>query len=91
MNIWEYLLAGLPLLAVSLALLRQMNIERQERKDMMEKYGQLALRVRGQQLLWEHPAQNKETPDIMWAGQPDMEFSGSTVTDLEGDDRVMRS
>ncbi len=91
MSIWEYLLSGLPFLLVTGALLRQMNIERQERKDMMEKYRELALRVRAQQLQWEHPAQNNDTPDIVWAGQPDMEYAGSTVTDLEGDDRVFRS
>lgn len=89
MSVWVFLASNILTFIIVIALLRQMNVERQERKDMMEKYRELALRVRVTQLQWEGASNIQPPQSPSWQDFQNDEamFSGSTVTDLEGDDK----
>jgi len=75
-----FVFTNLLLFAVVAALLRQLNRERSERSEMMERYRELALAVRRVHLRTEAPDVTMD--DIMGMTRP----TGSTVTDEEGSD-----
>ena len=76
---------ALALFAVCCALLRQLNLERDERREMMERYRELALRVRWAQLKAE-----ENIDPIHYAGMEERlfeeEYAGqqSTTEEVEG-------
>lgn len=78
--IYVLVFTNLLLFAVICSLLRQLNLERVERKDMMDRYRELATRVRLVHLSYEGNPQEQHT--IM----PDVNFAESTVSDLDGVD-----
>tara|TARA_R100000808_G_scaffold7223_2_gene21345 strand:- start:4762 stop:5001 length:240 start_codon:yes stop_codon:yes gene_type:complete len=75
-EVFNYFIVIMFILIIA-ALLRHLNLERRERKEMMEKYQNLALRVRQTQLMMETPE------DYMDRGIQFPEPS-SSVADVEG-------
>ena len=51
----EIIAVSISFVVVVIALLRQLNLERQERSDIIDRHQQLALTVRYAQLASEHP------------------------------------
>ena len=66
-------------IVVILALLRQLNNERGERKEMQDRYTELALRVRAVQLREEVPDEDRS-----YAGIQMRPFEHSTTTEMDG-------
>ena len=66
-------------IVVILALLRQLNNERGERKEMQDRYRELALRVRAVQLREEVPDEDRSYEGIQM--RP---FEHSTTTEMDG-------
>ena len=64
---------------VILALLRQLNNERGERKEMQDRYRELALRVRAVQLREEVPDEDRS-----YAGLQMRPFEHSTTSEMDG-------
>ena len=99
MNTLVYLttlvIMNLSYLFVISVLLRQLNRERGERQEMMERYRELALRVRGAQLRDEEAEYRKHSPWARLFGDESMEdvmgpqrTGESTTTQEEGRDAL---